>query len=108
MNIFRLITIFIERIRRSTRTNNRSGGDVESAEEQIMQLLEDADIEKIPNVKWSDVAGLDMAKEELENALILPIKDPELFTGLACVPPKAILLFGPPGKDVVCFIQKLN
>lgn len=34
-----------------------------------------------PNVKWSDVAGLEGAKEALKEAVILPIKFPHLFTG---------------------------
>ena len=38
-----------------------------------------------PNVKWSDIAGLDSAKEALKEAVILPIKFPHLFTGLFCV-----------------------
>lgn len=34
-----------------------------------------------PNVRWSDVAGLEGAKEALKEAVILPIKFPHLFTG---------------------------
>lgn len=34
-----------------------------------------------PNVKWSDIAGLEGAKEALKEAVILPIKFPHLFTG---------------------------
>ena len=34
-----------------------------------------------PNVKWSDIAGLETAKEALKEAVILPIKFPQLFTG---------------------------
>lgn len=41
-------------------------------------------IEK-PNVRWSDVAGLEGAKEALKEAVILPIKFPHLFTGEAVV-----------------------
>lgn len=35
-----------------------------------------------PNIKWSDVAGLEGAKEALKEAVILPIKFPHLFTGI--------------------------
>ena len=34
-----------------------------------------------PNIKWDDVAGLELAKESLKEAVILPIKFPHLFTG---------------------------
>lgn len=36
-----------------------------------------------PNIKWSDVAGLEGAKEALKEAVILPIKFPHLFTGIS-------------------------
>lgn len=35
-----------------------------------------------PNVRWNDVAGLEVAKEALKEAVILPIKFPHLFTGM--------------------------
>ncbi|CAL9214160.1 unnamed protein product, partial [Arabidopsis halleri] len=34
-----------------------------------------------PNVKWTDVAGLESAKEALKEAVILPVKFPQFFIG---------------------------
>lgn len=49
-----------------------------------------------PNVRWKDIAGLDEAKKLLKEAVVMPVKYPELFTGLL-QPWKGVLLFGPPG-----------
>ncbi|GFH08904.1 p60 katanin-like 2, partial [Haematococcus lacustris] len=33
-----------------------------------------------PNVRWEDIAGLDTAKRLLKEAVVQPLKYPELFT----------------------------
>jgi len=74
-----------------------SDSDDDDPEKKKMQgKLEGAIVEEKPNIKWSDVAGLDAAKESLKEAVILPIKFPHLFTGKR-KPWRGILLFGPPG-----------
>lgn len=53
-------------------------------------------IDSAPSVRWDDIAGLESAKEMLQEAIIQPSLYPHLFTGIRA-PPKGILLFGPPG-----------
>ena len=49
-----------------------------------------------PPVRWEDVAGLENAKAALQEAAVLPIRFPDLFTGER-KPWRGILLYGPPG-----------
>jgi vacuolar protein-sorting-associated protein 4 len=74
-----------------------SGGDDDDSEKaKFKKGLEGAIIREKPNVTWNDVAGLENAKDNLKEAVILPIQFPQLFTG-ARKPWKGILLYGPPG-----------
>ncbi|XP_026886936.1 katanin p60 ATPase-containing subunit A-like 2 isoform X2 [Electrophorus electricus] len=49
-----------------------------------------------PNVCWDDIIGLEAAKRLLKEAVVYPIKYPQLFTGILS-PWKGLLLYGPPG-----------
>jgi len=52
---------------------------------------------EVPEVRWSDVGGLEDVKQELREAVEWPLKHPEAFKRIGIRPPKGILLFGPPG-----------
>ncbi|XP_052598540.1 katanin p60 ATPase-containing subunit A-like 2 isoform X1 [Peromyscus californicus insignis] len=49
-----------------------------------------------PNIKWNDIIGLDAAKQLVKEAIVYPIRYPQLFTGILS-PWKGLLLYGPPG-----------
>lgn len=52
---------------------------------------------EVPDVKWSDVGGLENVKQELKEAIEWPLKYPDVFVKANTNPPKGILLYGRPG-----------
>ncbi|CAD7973176.1 unnamed protein product, partial [Amoebophrya sp. A25] len=50
-----------------------------------------------PDVSWEDVGGLITLREELELAIIEPIRKADLFASLGLNTPAGVLLYGPPG-----------
>ncbi|XP_038646400.1 katanin p60 ATPase-containing subunit A-like 2 isoform X2 [Scyliorhinus canicula] len=53
-----------------------------------------------PNVRWDDIIGLEPAKRLVKEAVVYPIKYPQLFTGILS-PWKGLLLYGPPASTIV-------
>ncbi|KAK4409070.1 protein SUPPRESSOR OF K(+) TRANSPORT GROWTH DEFECT 1 [Sesamum angolense] len=79
------------------KTKPKDGNDGEDGDKEKLRAgLNSAIIREKPNVKWNDVAGLESAKQALQEAVILPVKFPQFFTGKRR-PWRAFLLYGPPG-----------
>ncbi|SSD60475.1 related to Vacuolar protein sorting-associated protein 4 [Saccharomycodes ludwigii] len=80
---------------KKTSVNNNNGDDADD-NNKLRNALSGAILSEKPDIKWDDVAGLDAAKEALKEAVILPVKFPQLFKGKR-KPISGILLYGPPG-----------
>ncbi|CAF1328478.1 unnamed protein product [Rotaria sp. Silwood1] len=84
------------RDRRNSKDNKDDDNEISDPErKQLMQKFEGAIITD-PKITFDDVVGLEQAKEALKEAIILPVKFPQLFHGKR-KPWAGILLYGPPG-----------
>lgn len=50
-----------------------------------------------PDVKWSDIGGLEDTKQRLIEMVEWPLTYPEAFKNVGITPPKGIILYGPSG-----------
>lgn len=75
---------------------DKTGKDEDDDKAKMRGSLEGAIVRIKPNVPWGNIAGLEAAKDALKEAVILPIRFPQLFTGNR-KPWRGILLYGPPG-----------
>lgn len=50
-----------------------------------------------PDVAYSDIGGMDIQKQEVREAVELPLTHFELYKQIGIDPPRGVLMFGPPG-----------
>jgi len=50
-----------------------------------------------PDVAYSDIGGMDMQKQEMKEAVELPLTHFELYKQIGIDPPRGVLMYGPPG-----------
>ncbi|KAK3149902.1 hypothetical protein QOZ80_3AG0224470 [Eleusine coracana subsp. coracana] len=50
-----------------------------------------------PNVTYNDIGGCDIQKQEIREAVELPLTHHELYKQIGIEPPRGVLLYGPPG-----------
>ena len=71
--------------------------EVDEDTRRLQEMISDTIITERPSVKMSDVAGLADAKQAIHDAIIAPMKHPELFKGKSRQPWRGILFYGPAG-----------
>lgn len=58
-------------------------------------------------VHWADIGGLTEVKDRLHRALVWPQREPAVMRRFNIVPPRGILLYGPPGCAKTTLIKAL-
>jgi 26S proteasome regulatory subunit T3 len=58
---------------------------------QMMQVTEK------PDISYQDIGGCDIQKQEMREAVELPLLQPELYQQIGIDPPRGVLMYGPPG-----------
>nr|WP_082932136.1 bifunctional GNAT family N-acetyltransferase/ATP-binding protein [Gordonia sp. LAM0048] len=58
-----------------------------------------------PSAEWDQIAGMTREKALIERRIVLPLSLPEQAAEHGVVPPRAIVLFGPPGTGKTTFAR---
>jgi len=74
-----------------------NGNDFQSALKEVSASAMREVLLEVPHTTWDDIGGLNKAKQEIREAVELPLNEPEKFERLGITPPKGVLLYGPPG-----------
>ncbi|KAH6823779.1 P-loop containing nucleoside triphosphate hydrolases superfamily protein [Perilla frutescens var. hirtella] len=65
-------------------------------EPRLIEHVSNEIMDRDPNVRWNDIAGLEHAKKCVTEMVIWPLLRPDIFKGCRS-PGRGLLLFGPPG-----------
>lgn len=78
-------------------SNQVSMYDIEKAIRGIKPSAIKAVTVEIPQVHWTSIGGMDEVKQQLREAIELPLTHGQMLHKLGIRPPRGVLLYGPPG-----------
>jgi 26S proteasome regulatory subunit T3 len=58
-----------------------------------------------PTISYSDIGGLDIQKQEIREAVELPLTHADLYRQIGIDPPRGVLLYGPPGTGKTMLVK---
>jgi transitional endoplasmic reticulum ATPase len=84
-----------------------AGADFDAALKDVRPSATREVYTDIPDVRWEDVGGAEEAKQALAEAVIWPLRHPQVFDRLRLQPTKGVLLAGPPGTGKTLIAKAL-
>jgi hypothetical protein len=76
-------------------------------ERRELDLLREVGGRLVPPGGWERLSGMVEEKALLEERLIAPLAEPDLAAQYGVVPPRAVMLFGPPGTGKTTFARAI-
>lgn len=61
-----------------------------------------------PDVTYKDIGGMDIQKQEVREAIELPLIQHHLYQQIGIDPPRGVLLYGPPGTGEYLFVKEFE
>lgn len=85
----------------SNNSLNIDATNLKHIDPKLVDMITSEIMDKSAIITWEDIAGLEHVKKTLKEIVIWPMLRPDIFKGLRG-PPKGLLLFGPPGSNILC------
>ncbi|KAF4651482.1 26S proteasome regulatory subunit 6B [Perkinsus olseni] len=81
----------------SVALHRHSHAVVEILPPEADSTVQSAAMTEKPDVTYADIGGLDVQKQEIREAVELPLVQKDLYAQIGIDPPSGVLLYGPPG-----------
>lgn len=81
----------------STALHRHSHAVVEALPPEADSIITNVMTTERPDVRYEDIGGMDVQKQEVREAIELPLSHFDLYKQIGIDPPRGVLLYGPPG-----------